>query len=146
MVVLDNTVEASGSEPDHADLYRLREAFRDPRTGALRGFGPQPPVEAPVFPLFTLGRPITAPPMPEVIEGELSCRETRLLNVFKALSVRPGQSVAASMLWASWRMFGAEADIWDTVDRLKQRRLVVVGEGRGGLSLTDAGFATLASL
>ena len=146
MAVSDETVEAPGVEPACADLHRLREAFRDRRTGALRGFGPQTATEEPIFPLFTLGRPITAAPTPEVIEGELSCRETRLLNVFKGLHVTPGQSVAVSLLWASWRMFGAEADIWDTVDRLKQRRLVVVGEGRGGLSLTKAGFALLASL
>jgi hypothetical protein len=78
--------------------------------------------------------------------GALSCSEIRLLNVFKRLDARAGQSVPASLLWVNWRMFGDEAEIWHTVDRLKHRRFIVAGEGRWGLCLTDAGFASLGSL
>jgi hypothetical protein len=69
-----------------------------------------------------------------------------LLNVFKRLDARAGQSVVAHLLWVHWRMFGDEAELWDAVGRLKHRRLIMAGEGRWGLCLTDAGFASLGSL
>ncbi len=96
--------------------------------------------------MFVTARVRVAPVEPYLLTGELTCSETRLLNVFKRLGTVAGQSVAPSLLWVSWRMFGDEEEIWDTVGRLKQRRLVVAGEGRGGLCLTDAGVAILSSL
>ncbi len=97
-----------------------------PGNEAVRGFGPQ--------------REIVD------VTSALSCSETRLLNVFERLGALAGHSVAASLLWGSWRMFGDEAGLWNTVQRLKHRRLIAAGEGRGGLCLTDAGCAILATL
>jgi hypothetical protein len=102
------------------------EVYRETSTMGLRGFGPK--------------REIVD------VTSALSCSEIRLLNVFKRLDARAGQSVAASLLWVNWRMFGDEAEIWRTVERLKHRRFIAAGDGRWGLCLTDAGFASLASL
>jgi hypothetical protein len=110
---------------DHDTIRRL-DGRAEPTIGVIRGFGPK--------------RAIVD------VTSELSCSERRLLNVFKRLNVSSGQSVAANLLWASWRMFGDEAEIWATVERLKHRRLIVAGEGRWGLCLTNAGFAILALL
>jgi hypothetical protein len=141
MTSTNDTLVLSEPGVGSADYGRLMDALRD-GSGALRGFGHFPDAVARLNAIEAEER--AAAQLRE--EARFDIQEDRMLSVFRGLAARPGQSIASNIIWASWRMFGGEDEFNNTVYRLKRKKLLAQGVGKGGVSLTDAGFARLSTL